>query len=91
MSLLTINDFETESLDIQKYTVLMLYIESVSAIDWSSDDYKMELSKIAQRLVQEFKKTEGARLQKLINESEQNGDHNQAKILISDYQKVLSL
>lgn len=74
-----------------KYSVLTLYLESLSQTDWTELHTAMELKRTLSRMIEKYKKNEADRIQREIKAVEVKGGSEDREKLFHDLQKVLSL
>jgi DNA primase len=74
-----------------KYSVLTLYLESLSQTDWTELHTAMELKRTLSRMIEKYKKNEADRIQREIKVAESNGSSEDREKLFHDLHKVLSL
>lgn len=87
----SLNDLEDNSNLRDRYSVLTLYLESVNANEWSSDQLETELKKLFAGMITRHKKVEGDRIQRDLRVAEAENDSSLQKKLLEEYSKLLSL
>ena len=74
-----------------KYSVLTLYLESLSQTDWTELHTAMELKRTLSRMIEKYKKNEADRIQREIKAVEDKVGSGEREKLFHDLQQVLSL
>lgn len=75
----------------KKYSVLTLYLESLSQTEWTELHTAMELKRTLSRMIEKYKKNEADRIQREIKAVEAQGGSDEREKLFHDLQQVLSL
>ncbi len=91
LSDIQISDLASDQKLLEKYSVLALFLESVRAADWSQDMVYDELTRLLKRMVEDYKKSEGERIQRALSAAEKESDQKKVQTLLKKYQQVLSL
>lgn len=84
-------DTDLEEKIKHKYSIVAVYLESVSSVDWNPELVAQELERLLDRLVKEYKKNEGSKLESQIRLAEQSKDTEKLKLLLDQYRQILSL
>jgi DNA primase len=81
LSVLRLVDLDVSEELKQKYSIIVVYLESVSSEDWNVDLVSDELERLLERLVKEYKKRQGSMLESQIRLAESNKDRDLVRSL----------